>query len=203
MPSSSHPPAARRLARRLWFWGLLATPLLLLALLAAGVASFFHPGSDARALRNELIQSSGVAWQQQIALNAGYLTLGAVRAGLSGARLNPGARAALQSVQTAGIGVYQLPAGTPSPDRAAMLAAADSAMTARGWERVAGVMDGRSLVAIYLPEKASAHRLKCCAMVVDGKDLVLISARGNLEPLFKYALAQTGFGPPPRQFAQR
>jgi hypothetical protein len=33
-----------------------------------------------------------------------------------------------------------------------MLAAADSAMTARGWERVVGVMDGKDLVAVYLPE---------------------------------------------------
>ena len=35
-----------------------------------------------------------------------------------------------------------------------MLVAADSAMTARGWERVVGVMDGRDLVAVYLPEKS-------------------------------------------------
>ena len=94
-------------------------PLLLLVLLAAGVASCFRLGSDARALRNELIKSSGVEWRQQIALNAGRLTLGAVRAGLSCAKLklDPEARAALQSLRTAGVGVYQLPSGTPPPTR--------------------------------------------------------------------------------------
>lgn len=203
MNSSSHPPATRRLARRFGFWGLLATPLLLLALLAAGVANCFRLGSDARAMRNELIKTSGVAWRQQIALNAGSLTLSAVRAALSCVKLDPGARAALQSVRNATVGVYQLPAGTPAPDRATMFAAADSAMTARGWERVVGVLDGEDLVTVYLPKKLSVQRLKCAVMVFDGKQLVLVSARGNLEPLLKYALAQPGLGAPVRRLAQR
>jgi len=204
MKPSSLPPATRRPTRRLWLWGLLATPLLLLVVLAAVVANCFRLGSDTRALRNELIRSSGVEWRQRIALNAGRLTLGAIRAGLSCARLDTGARAALQSVQTAGVGVYQLPSGTPPPDRAAMLAAADSAMTARGWERVVGVMDGQDLVTVYLPEKnVSVHRLKCCVMVFDGEEMVLVSAQGNLEPLLKYALDQPGLCAQARRLAQR
>jgi len=79
MPSSSHPPAARRLAADSGS----GTPGHAAAALPSWPQAwqFFSPGSDVRTLRNELIQSSGVAWQQQIALNAGYLTLGAVRAG--------------------------------------------------------------------------------------------------------------------------
>ena len=170
----------------------MATPLLLLVLLGAGVVSLFYLDSDARTLRDEVVKSSCVEWQQQIALNAGYLTLGVIRAGLSCARLDPGARAAVQSVQTAGVGVYQLQAGTPPPDRAAMLAAADSAMAARGWERVVGVISGSDLVTIYCSQKVSVRRMKCCVMVFDGKEMVLVSAQGNLEPLLKYALAQPG-----------
>ena len=203
MNPTSPSPATHRLTRRFWFWGLLATPLLLLALLAAGVASFFYLDSDTRALRNELIKSSGVEWRQQVALNAGRLTVGTVRTGLSCVQLNPVARAALQSIQTAGVGVYQLPAGTPAPDRAAMLAAADSAMTARGWERVVGVIDGRDLVTVYLPNNVFAHRLKCCVMVFDGKEMVLVSVQGNPEPLLNYAFAQPGFSDRVRQLAQR
>ncbi len=202
MNPSSLPPVTRRPARHLWLWVFLVTPLLLLVLAAAGVASCFRLGSDARALRNGLIQSSGVEWHQQIALNTGYLTLGAVRAGLSFVKLDPGARAALQSVHTAGVGIYELPAGTPPPDRAAMLAAADSAMAARGWERVVGVMDGHDLVTVYLPNKVSVHRVKCCVMVFDGKELVLVSAQGNPEPLVKYAFGQPGLGAQARWLAQ-
>src|SRR5579859_2021465 len=204
MNPTSPPPATRRSARRLWLWGLLATPLLLLLLVGAGVASFFYLGSDARALRNGLMKSSGVEWRQQIALNVGHLTLGAVRAGLSCARLGPEARAAVQSVRSAEVGVYQLASGTPSPDRVAMLAAADSAMTIRGWERVVSVMDGRNLVAVYLSGKnISVNRLKCCVLVFDGKEMVLVSIQGNPEPLLKYAFDQAGLDAQARSLTQR
>ena len=117
--------------------------------------------------------------------------LSAVRAGLSFVKLDAGARAALQSVRGAEVGVYQLPSGAKPPDRAAMLAAADAAMAGRGWDRVVGVMDGRDLVAVYLPDEiASARRMKCCVMVFDGREMVVVSARANLEPLLEYALAQ-------------
>ena len=194
MNPSSNPPVPHRPARRLWLWAFLVTPLLLLGLLAAGVASCFRLGSDSRALRNGLIKSSGVEWRQRIALNAGHLTLGAVRAGLSFVKLDPGARAAVQSIRSAGVGIYQLASETTPPDRAVMLDAADSAMTARGWERVVGVLDGKDLVAIYVPEKnISVHHLKCCVLVFDGKELVLVSVQGNPEPLVQYAFAQSGF----------
>jgi len=84
-----------------------------------------------------------------------------------------------------------------------MLAAADSAMTARGWERLVGIIDGRNLVTVYFPQKISVHRLKCCVMVFDGKELVLVSAQGNPEPLLEYALAQPGLDDQIRLLAQR
>jgi hypothetical protein len=168
--------------------------LLLFIVLAALVANCFRLAPETRALRDELVKPNGVEWRQKIALNADTLTLGAVHAGLSCVRLDPGARAAVQSVRSAGVGIYQLPSGTPAPDRAAMLAAADSAMTARGWERVVGVMHGHDLVAVYVPdENISARRLKCCVLVFDRKEMVLVSAQGNLEPLLQYAFAQPGF----------
>jgi len=204
MNPTSPPPVTRSSARRFWFWGLLATPPLLLLLLGVGVASFFCLGSDARALRNGLMKSSGVEWRQQIALNAGHLTLDAVRAGLSRVRLDPGARAALQSIRGAEVGVYQLAPGTPPPGRSAMLGAADSAMTVRGWERVVGVMDGHNLVAVYLLEKnITAHRLQCCVLVFDGKEMVLVSVEGNPEPLLRYAFDKAGLEAQARSLAQR
>lgn len=85
-----------------------------------------------------------------------------------------------------------------------MLAAAGSAMIARGWQRVAGVLDRRNLVAIYLPTKnISVHRVKCCVMVFDGKEMVLVSARGNPDPILTYALNQPGLGGQANWFAQR
>ena len=190
MNSSPASSVVRPPAKRLWFRCILAALLLLIVVIAVEVVSCFHLSSDTKALRNSLIKSSGVEWRQRIALNAGGLTLSAVRAALSFVNLDAGARAALQSVRGAEVGVYQLPSGAKPPDRAAMLAAADAAMTARGWDRVVGVMDGPDLVTVYLPGKiASARRMKCCLMVFDGQEMVVVSARANLEPLLKYALA--------------
>jgi len=85
-----------------------------------------------------------------------------------------------------------------------MLTAADSAMTIRGWERVVGVMDGHNLVAVYLPGKnISVHRLKCCALVFDGKEMVLVSVQSNPEPLLRYAFDQADLEAQARSLAQR
>jgi hypothetical protein len=100
--------------------------------------------------------------------------------------------------------VYQLPSGAQPPDRATLLAAAAAAMTARGWNRLVGVMDGQDLVAVYLPDEiASARRMKCCVMVFDGQEMVVVSARANLEPLLKYALAQPDVAAKQRSLARR
>ena len=190
VPSVVRPPA-----KRIWLRCILAVLLLLSVVIAVEVVSCLHLSSDTRALRNSLIKSSGVEWRQRIALHAGGLVLSTVRAGLSFVNLDAGARAALQSVRGAEVGVYQLPVGAKPPDRAVLLAAADAAMTARGWDRVVGVMDGSDLVTVFLPgEIASARRMKCCLMVFDGQEMVVVSARADLEPLFKYALAQPAIG---------
>jgi hypothetical protein len=191
MNSSPTSSVVRPPAKHLWFRCILAALLLLPVVIAVEVVSCFHLSSDAKALRNSLIKSSGVEWRQRIALNAGGLALSAVRAGLSFVHLDAGARAALQSVRGAEVGVYRLPSGAKPPDRAALLIAADAAMTARGWDRVVGVMDGSDLVGVYLPKKmTSARRIICCLMVFNGQEMVVVSARANLEPLLQYALAQ-------------
>ena len=191
-------------AKRLWLRVMLVALLLLPIVIALEVVNCFHLSSDTRALRNSLIKSSGVAWRQRIALHAGGLTLSAVRAGLSFVHLDAGARAALQSVRGAEMGVCQLPSGAKQPDRAALLAAADAAMTARGWDRAVGVMDGQDLVAVYLPGKTTSVRwMKCCLMAFDGQEMVVVSARANLEPLLKYALAQPDVADKLRSLARR
>ena len=166
--------------------------MLFFVMLAVGAASYFHLSSDTRALRNGLIKSSGVEWREQIALNVGSLTLGIVRAGLSCVHLDAEARAALRAVRGVEVAIYQLSAEAKPPDRAAMLAAADAAMTVRGWERLVAVMDGADLVTVYMPVKTnSVQRMKCCAMVFDGRQMIVASARANLAPLLQCVLHQS------------
>ena len=69
-----------------------------------------------------------------------------------------------------------------------MFTAADKCMRRRGWDRVVGVAQGRQFVAVYMPRNLlSVKRMACCVAVLNEQDLVVASARGNLEPLLVLA----------------
>jgi hypothetical protein len=193
------PALDRPSAKRALFWiGLTVLfPFVALGLMALGVASYFHLGSDTRALRNGLMEASGVEWRQQLGLNIGSMTWGAVRAGLSFVPLDPEARAAVQAVRGAEVGIYELASETKRPDGADMLAVADRVLNERGWERVVGVLDGEILVGVYVPAKTvSARRMKCCVMVFDGRRMVVVRASANLEPLLRCLRNRLDLGSP-------
>jgi hypothetical protein len=132
------------------------------------------------------MEASGAEWRRQICVNVGGLTFGIVRAGLSFVSLDAEARAAVQSVRGAEVGIYTLSSETNGPDNAAMLAIADRVLNARGWERVVGVLEGDKLVGVYLPvETIFAHKVKTCVVVFDGHHMVLVSAKANVEQLWE------------------
>lgn len=161
----------------------------LLCLLATGC---FRPSNSVQSLRDTLHEATGEAWNSEIELGVGALTMGVARAGGLVVELPPEARAVLRSVRGADVGVYRL----RHPDRvvtgATVLPAADRALIDRGWDRLLGVIDGRDkTVAIYVSREPEwSRRMKLCLVVVDGPQMVLVAARGNPEPLLKLALAQ-------------
>lgn len=189
MNPSPAPPLIRPPARRQWFWvglALLLLPFVALGVIALGVVSCFHLSSDTRALRNGLMKASAVEWRQKIGLNIHSVTLGVVRAGLSFAPLDSEARAAVQAVRGVEVGIYEPAPGMEPPDCAAMLAVADNVLNARGWERLVGVVGGEELVGVYVPDKTvPARQVKCCVLVFDGRQMVLVSARAEVEPLLR------------------
>jgi len=189
----SAPPFIRSSSEHRWLWVLLAVFILLPILLVFGIASYFRLSSDTRALRSGLIKASGAEWRQQFAFNVGGLTCGAVRSGLSFVNLNKEARAAVQTVRGVEVSILRLAGGEKSPDCATMLGAADSAMNRRGWDRVVGVLDGEDMVAVYVSSKTtSCRRLECCVVVFDGEQMVVASARANLQPLLDCGLNEHG-----------
>ena len=192
MTSVAIPPISRPRAESRWLWAILAlllTPFIAIAVLAAGISSYFRLSSDTNALRDGVIRSSGVEWRKQIALNVGGLTFGAARAGFSFVRLPEEARVALAAVRGVEFGVYRVPTGVKSPDRATMLNAAERSMTARGWERLVRVMEGGDLVTIYVPKSTgSGQVLKCCVLVFDGDQMVIVSGKADLESLIQCGL---------------
>jgi len=177
-------PTFRLRARQTVLLLLLCLPLACIL----GVASYFYLSADAKALRGGVMSAVPGDWEKQFAVNVGGLTLSLVHAGSGFVNLPPEARAALDAVHGAEVGVYKLLNGPQSIDRLAVLKAADREMAFRGWERIVGVAEPEQLVAIYLPRKGFSHgRVKCCLAVLEDRELVVVSARVNLERLMQLA----------------
>jgi hypothetical protein len=191
-----YPPArvaARSNAMLRWFFYLMLAGLLLLVLAVVGVTSYLRLGADTAALRDAAQETSRAEWRKIIAVNIGDATCLLARAGLSFAKIPEEPCAAIRALRACEVGVFES-CGANSPDRGAMLTQADKAMSRRGWERVVGVMDGKDLVAVYVPRTmASPKRVRACILVLDGRQMVVVSAKGNLEPVIELALRRTDF----------
>jgi hypothetical protein len=162
----------------------LAGILIVLACSVLGVVSMFRLGSEARALRQTFTSAVPGKWERKIDLRVGWITTALVRGGSRFFNLPPEPRAALDSVRGAEVGVYHLTEEPAQLNRGRLLSQADEVMKARGWSRVVGVIEERELVAVYMPGKGvSPSRVKCCVVVLSGPELVVVSARGNLEPM--------------------
>ncbi len=196
---TAYPPITpRRRSRRGSAYVALAALPALFVLVVIGVTGYFRLGSDTAALRETLMDSSPGQWQKRIAIHIGWVTTRLVRWGAQWAKLDPEPSAALQALDAAEVGVYHLRPGSAPLSLGAALVRADKVMTRRGWDRVVGVCERQQLVAVYLPRRGlSTRRVKCCVLVVSGRDLVVASVRGKVEPLLALAQKRLGNEPGP------
>lgn len=175
---------------------LLAVALCLPVLGAISVSSYFWLNPETRALRNSVMQAVPGRWDKQFAGNVGGFTCGLLRYASSFFNLPPEPKAALQALHGAAAGVYKLQGASAALNYAAVLSAADQSMNRKGWERIVGVVQGRQLVAVYLPRGLrSVKRMACCVAVFNGHDLVIASARVDPAPLLALA-GEAGRGRP-------
>ena len=169
---------------------------LLLLFVLLGVASFFHLSSESQALRQAVTRCIPGPMEKQIGLNVGSFTLAAVRTGLRFVDMPPEARTAIGTLQGAEVCVYKLPAAHQHVNAAKVFFQADRAMQDRGWSRLVAVAQDAQVVAAYLPKSTrTSSRLKCCVFVLNGEDLVIVSARGNVEALMELAARQIPMDP--------
>ena len=177
---------------------------LALALVCVGLCGCFKVGSDARALRDSLMKSAAAEWHEEIEIGVGALTLNLARFGLSFVDLDPEARTALEAARSADVGVYRRSGRTGSVDRVALLSTADEAMAARGWDRAVAVVNERELVVVYVPKTVRSPRdVKVCVAVLGSRELVVASARSNLEPLLDLVASHSEWGRKGRALVQR
>jgi hypothetical protein len=178
------PPAPSR--RRLW---LVVTVTLILAVplfIALGVLSCLRLGSDAAALRQSVIRSAPKNWSRKVEFSLGRIPLALARSGLRFANLDAEARLALDALRGADVAVYQGAHDAAMADPPALLAATDSAMKPRGWERAVTVVQAKEFVVIYVPKDVRAtDDLRVCLVVLDRDEMVVASVRGQVEPLLE------------------
>ena len=171
-------PAPRR---HFWRWMLAATGVFL-ALAAGGAYNLLTLSREATALRRGVLDSYAGGSSTRIQLSLDGTALGLLRTGLIFAPLPDEARLALKSVRKASVGVYEL---DEAMSRANLLSRADAVMLARGFSRIIGVVEDDETVLIYVPDDSDADTLDVCLAVMDGKELVVVSARVDSEPLLK------------------
>lgn len=161
---------------------------LLLSVAAWGVYRSLHVGRDAAALRDAAAPDLARSWQKQCEFSVGAVPLFLARFGLGFAPVPNEARQALGSIRSAEVAVYQTRERNPRQPLSEQFIATDQAMSARGWERLVGVLDRDQMVVIYVPRKMRSEReLKFCLAVRDHSQLVVVAGGANLEPLLELA----------------
>lgn len=160
---------------------------------AVALAISLWPGGEVRALRRAVAGQLDQAVEPRFTFGVGGLILGIARGVTSLAPVPPEARTALSALRGADVSLATL-STPPSPsERRALLEAAGGAMERRGWQRLVGVLDGRSTVGVYLPRNLKSPRdIRVAVLVVDGTDLVTVTARADLEPLLRWVEEKGG-----------
>ena len=166
----------------------LAVVGLFLMICTIALTGVFRLSSETTALRKTLMSSVAGNWDKTICIRVGGITTALVRGGSRFFNLPPEPRAALDAGHGGEVRVYKLREEPGYIERGTILTHADKVMTARGWDRIVGVVEENNLVAVYMPHKrVSPRNLRVCVAVFSGRDLVIVSARGNVEPLLALA----------------
>lgn len=160
-----------------------------MAVVLMATTGCFRPSADTQALREGLLKAGGKGWDAQIELGVGALTFGLARSGAAFLDLPPEAKTVLRSVRGADVGIYRYYGVERPVQGAKFLRAADLTLEERGYERMVGVLNGHETVAVYVPRQiASTRSLRMCVVVANESEMVIVSARGNPEPLITMAL---------------
>ncbi len=158
-------------------------------------------GGDLRAVRGAVLQDLRLTCSSKVEVSLHPWLVGLARTGLSFAPLEPEARLAIQAVRGAEVGYYQLGTALDERQRRDLFEKVNQRLEKRGWERMVTVLGRDELVLVYTPtDELSTEKLEAFVLVLNGRELVLVSGGANLEPILELAAtsAGPGFGLPVR-----
>lgn len=191
-------PAKRRFRWRRLFLGVFCAGFLLFLILALS----FLPGGEVRAIREIALKSAPGTWERQVEFGIGRIPVWLAKAGLSFANLEPGVRAGVSAFQFGDVAVFERAGGKKEGESTAAetLDKVRNEMERRGWETVVQVQETDEVVGVFMPRTAAGgSTVQACVFVLDGSDMVIVSARANLAPIMDFALAHD----PMKRWAKR
>lgn len=157
------------------------------AICLAIIADFLVPGSEIRALQASTAEARLPGCHKLFGVSAGSCTLGlgswAVRFTDAPAEV----QTALKTVRGVDFALYGLGKAPAGRDLDTLVKEADRRMEKQGWERAVLVRERGNLVAIY--NKTNVRRaedLRVCVLVVEDREIVMVSARADLRPVIQY-----------------
>jgi hypothetical protein len=170
--------------RRRWPWIVLAILLTPIVLVAGAALNYLTLDREASVLRHQVMRATEAQWDTTIQFSIGRPTFAVVRSCFAAfpSEKTVEARRALRAVRSASVGVYQLRSEAAIQSRNELMNSADAVMRGRGWERAVGVKDGSTTVMIFVPQ-ASNQEGRVCLAVVDGSEIVVVSARLDADAL--------------------
>lgn len=170
--------------------GVFVLALALAALFAcsAVVHSLGLP-SDLQDVRAAVLDRLEVARESEIEVTVPICLAVMGRFGASLADLDPRVTTALQTVRCGVIGVYHLAETPARDDLLGILEVADARLCDRSnWSRIVTVLDEHELVAAYAADATQPSResIDVVLVVLDNRDLVVLSSRVCPQPLFDF-----------------
>ena len=172
---------------------LAALCLLAVGLIGLVVYRTLTVGGDIRTARSAVLKDLNIKCASKVEVTAHPWLVHLVRFGLSFAPIEPEAQLAMKAFRGAEVGVYQLRSAMGDSERRAVFNQIDQRLTGRGWDRTVAVLEGDDLVMVFVPDKElDLDDDEAFVVVLDGNDRVLVSGRGNLEPIVELVAGKLG-----------
>jgi len=194
LPAASRtlPPPVRRSAPWnvfiLFLGGFAGIVVILLAVLVLS----FRMGGEARTVRHAVFAAAPDEWTPEFEFGVGRLPALLARSGIRLAQshldLPPEALAGVAAFRSADVGIYRRSHDSRDLSQAQAMEGVVHAMQQRNWEPVVSVQDGDECVQVFVPKSMDSHRdTQACVFVMEKDQLVIVSARLDLEPLLGIA----------------
>lgn len=159
-------------------------------MVAAGVAlaKSVKPDGTLPELSTDILDSLGVSTCTEVEVRVPTLLFTTARIASRFVDVEREVKSGLRVVRSAQVGVYELEREPGRKSVIEMMRAADQRMAELGWDRIVQVVDDQETVLVYgAPTGNHVDEMAACAVVLAEHELVIITARGRLEPIVDLA----------------